>query len=116
MGSIPETDLARIRRYVERRNDEIPPAVRHEIRIEMDVAPRAVTILECRPPWRPEAEPDWTRQSVARLRYTKARREWSLYWTDRNDKFHLYHGVEPTPTVERLLAEIDADPTCIFWG
>jgi hypothetical protein len=116
MGSIPETDLARIRRFVDRRNEEIPPEARREIRIEMDVTPTSVTILECRPPWRPEYGPDWTRRPVARLRYTKSRGEWSLYWTDRNSKFHLYDRIEPTPTVEHLLAEIHTDPACIFWG
>jgi hypothetical protein len=53
---------------------------------------------------------------VARLRYTKTHAEWSLYWRDRNAKFHVYDRVEPTPTVDRLLAEVDADPTSIFWG
>jgi len=52
--AIPETDLTRIRRFVERRNEEIPPDARGEIRIEMDATPTSVTILECRPPWRPE--------------------------------------------------------------
>jgi hypothetical protein len=75
-----------------------------------------VTIFECRPRWQPEYGPDWTRQPVARLRYTKARREWSLYWTDRNSKFHRYDQAAATATVEGLLAEVDADPTCIFWG
>jgi hypothetical protein len=116
MGAIPEIDLARIRRFVDRRNEEIPPDARREIRIEMDVTPTSVTIFACRPPWRPEYGPDWTRQPVARLRYTKSRAEWSLYWTDRNSKFYLYDRIEPTPTVEHLLAEIEADPTCIFWG
>jgi hypothetical protein len=23
---------------------------------------------------------------------------------------------DPTPNIEQLLAEIDADPTCLFWG
>ncbi len=116
MGSIPETDLARIRRFVDGRNDEIPPDARDEIRIEMDVTPTSVMIFECRPPWLPEYGFEWTRQPVARLRYTKTRAEWSLYWTDRNSKFHVYDRVESTPTVDRLLAEVDADPTCIFWG
>ena len=29
---------------------------------------------------------------------------------------HSYDPVEPTPSVESMLAEIDADPTCIFLG
>ena len=52
----------------------------------------------------------------ARLRYTKTRREWALYWRDRNLKFHLYDLAEPTASVETLLDEVDRDPTSIFWG
>ncbi len=37
-------------------------------------------------------------------------------WPDRNSKFHRYDQAEPTSNVETLLSEIDADPTCIFWG
>ena len=46
----------------------------------------------------------------------ESRKEWAIYWRDRNLKHDLYDLVEPTPSVEPLLAEIDADPTCIFWG
>lgn len=88
----------------------------HINRVEMDVDSLAITILECRPPWDEPANPNWIRRKVARLRYTASRKEWSLYWPDRNSRFHLYDHVEPTPDVERLLTEIDADPTCIFWG
>ena len=63
-----------------------------------------------------EPRPDWTRRPVARLRYTKVRDEWSLYWFDRNSKAHLYDFVEPSRSVRHLLAEIDRDPTFIFWG
>jgi hypothetical protein len=33
----------------------------------------------------------------------------------RADRWHLYDGIEPG-TVTELLAEIDRDPTNIFWG
>jgi len=85
------------------------------IRYEMDVDAGAVTVL-CRPPWQGDAGSPWTRFPIARLRYTKARREWALYWRDRNLKFHLYDLVEPTHNVETLLNAVDRDPTCIFWG
>lgn len=62
--------------------------------------------------------PEWTRQEIARLRYTKSTGvwPWTLYWPDRNSRFHRYEDLEPTPTIDRLLAEVDADPICIFWG
>lgn len=60
--------------------------------------------------------PEWTRFPIARLRYTKSRTEWSLYWRDRNLRFHRYDLVEPTAEIRRLMDEIDRDPTGIFWG
>ncbi|MFV2000940.1 MAG: DUF3024 domain-containing protein [Acidimicrobiia bacterium] len=113
---IPEPDLARIRRWVTARNSELSEEVRNQLRLELDVTDRAVTIVDCRPPWNPEKSSEWTRSPVARLRYTKYLREWSLYWCDRNSKFHEYDLVEPSPDVGELIAEIEADPTAIFWG
>jgi hypothetical protein len=116
MSPPPELDLARIRRFVDKRNDRIPPDARDKIRIELDIDDRSATILECRPPWRPGYGPESTRFPIARLRYTKTRKECAIYRRDRNLKFHLYHLAGPTASVEKLLDEIDRDPTCIFWG
>lgn len=116
-SSLPETDLARIHRWVRGQNQKIPAHARDEVRIELDVDARSVTILECRPPWDPERMgPAWTRSRVARLRYTRSRREWSLYWLDSHSRFHPYDLAPPTADVGALLEEIDRDPTAIFWG
>ncbi|HUP15832.1 MAG TPA: DUF3024 domain-containing protein [Acidimicrobiia bacterium] len=64
----------------------------------------------------PHHGPEWTRFPVARLRYTKTRGEWSFYWRDRNFKFHEYDLAPPPPHVDELIAEIERDPTSIFWG
>lgn len=113
---IPEVDLARIQRWVDARNANLPERAQGLIRYDLDVTDRTATILECRPPWRPDFGPEWTRHPLARLRYTKTRVEWSLYWCDRNLKFHEYDLVPPTFLVDELMAEIDRDPTSIFWG
>lgn len=60
--------------------------------------------------------PEPTRQGVARLRYTATRRDWTLYWCDRNGRFRRYELLRPQPSIQRLMDEIDRDPTCIFWG
>jgi hypothetical protein len=114
--SLPELDIARVRRYVDDRNERVPPEARDKIRYELDVAPSALTILECRPPWQPGFGTGWTRFPIARFRYVKARREWSLYWRDRNLRFHLYERMPPSPSVQELLDEVTDDPTYIFWG
>jgi hypothetical protein len=113
--SLPEDDLARVRRWVAEQNERIGVHI-DEMRVEVDVDARAVTIFECRPPWREDFGPGWSRREVARLRYTTSTGVWTLYWPDRNSRFHRYDDLAPTPTLDRLLAEIEADPICIFWG
>lgn len=39
-----------------------------------------------------------------------------LYCADRNDKWHKYTRIEPTMNIDKILSEIDKDPTGIFWG
>ena len=41
---------------------------------------------------------------------------WTLYWRDRNLRFHRYDQLEPSPDIGNLLREIDRDPIAIFWG
>lgn len=68
------------------------------------------------PPWRDGFGSEWTRFPIARLRYTKVRRECQIYWRDQNLKFHAYDLAPPSVNVDELLAEIDSDPTAIFFG
>ena len=84
--------------------------------MECDVAPRHLTIVECRPPWRNDMGWEWTRFPIARLRYTKKTAMWSLYWRDRNLRFHEYGLLPASASVGGLLAELERDPTAIFWG
>jgi hypothetical protein len=63
-GGLPELDVARVQRWCA---DQVPEHARGEIRIECDLAPRHLTICECRPPWREDYGPDWTRFPIARL-------------------------------------------------
>ena len=112
-GGLPELDVARVQRWCA---EQVPEHLRDEIRIECDLTPRHLTICECRPPWREDFGPDWTRFPIARLHYTKTTRLWTLYWRDRNLKYHRYHPLDPSPRIQDLLDYLDhrADP--IFWG
>jgi len=102
-----------MQRWCDRR---VPEHVRDQLRVECDVAPRHLTVIETRPPWRADFGPEWTRFPIARLRYTKTTGMWELYWRDRNLKFHRYDRLAPSLLVDDLLAEIERDPTMIFWG
>jgi hypothetical protein len=108
---VPELDLARIRQFCDNR---VPAHLRKEARVEADVRGKSVTILDCRPPWHPNLN-DWSRAPIAQLRYDPDTTTWTLYWADRNSRWHRYHDLDPG-TADELLNEINDDPTCIFWG
>lgn len=107
--ALPELDVARIRRWCDAK---IPEHLWDQLKIEVDVAPRHATIVEVRPSWRGEGEK--ARFPVARFRYTQSTGLWSLYWRDRNLKFHEY-DIEPTPRVQDLLDYISASQDPIFF-
>lgn len=106
-------DLDRVRQYCESR---VPARIRDQYRLEVDVDGYAVSIMACRPPWTTNIGPEWTRLPVARMRYTASRGTWELFWRDRNLRWRHYNLAKPTACIQTLLAEIDRDPTCIFWG
>ncbi len=54
--------------------------------------------------------------SIARLHYTKTTGLWTLYWRDRNLKYHRYDPLDPSPRVEDLLDYLDQRANPIFWG
>lgn len=111
--ALPELDVARVQRWCAAR---VPGHALHQVRVECDVAPTHLTVVERRAPWREDCGPEWSSLPIARLRYTGARKTWALYWRDRNLRFHAYDRVAATPDVEELLAEIARDPAGVFWG
>ena len=113
VGGLPELDVARVQRWCA---GQVPEHIRDEVRVECDVAPRHLTICECRPPWREDFGPDWTRFPIARLHYTKATGLWTLYWRDSNEKYHRYDPLDPSPQVQDLLDYLDGRADPIFWG
>lgn len=109
--AMPETDLLHINRWCRER---VPEHLWDQVRVEAELADRHVTIIETRPPW--DGQGDWTRFPVARLRYTVKTGQWSIYWRDRNMKFHEYTRKRPTKNVQALLDYIGSHQDPIFWG
>ena len=105
--------MAAIQAYCEQRND---PETSDQLRVEAQVEPTTVTIVERRAPWSPDFGPEWSTAGVARLRYTATNREWTLQCADRNGRWRRYEYINPVSRVDVLLDEIDRDPTGVFWG
>jgi Protein of unknown function (DUF3024) len=112
-SGLPDLDVARVLRYCA---SGVPAHLRDQIRVECVIAPRHLTICECRPPWREDFGPEWTPFPIARLHYTKRTQLWTLYWRDRNLIFHRYQYLEPSPHVQTLLDHIENSGDPIFWG
>lgn len=111
MTRIPETDLYRIRRWA---TAKVPEHLWPQVKVEADVAPGHVDIVEVRPPWNGVGEA--TRFPIARLRYTKSTGLWAIYWRDQNLKFHEYRRKAPSQQVQTLLDHIENSGDPIFWG
>ena len=84
--------------------------------MECDAGPGYLTIVECRPPWRKDLGPEWTRFPIARLRYTSTTRRWALHWRDRHLRFHRYDQLPASPHAGDLLQETGRHPIAIFAG
>ncbi len=93
----------------------IPPHVADKIRLSYTFRGNTVTIWENRVPWTPTMT-EWSKSAVAQLRYNPKVQTWMLYWRDRNGKWHEDEGLAPVKSLDRILAELDRDPTRIYWG
>jgi hypothetical protein len=93
----------------------VPPHVADKIRLSYTFRGNSVTIWENRAPWR-EGMQEWTVSAVAQLRYNPKAQTWMLYWRDRNTKWHEDGGLAPVKKLDLILAELDRDPTGIYWG
>ena len=93
----------------------MPPHVADKIRLSYTFHGNSVTIWEHRAPWT-KSLPAWSDMTVAQLRYDPKAQTWMLYWSDRNNRWHEDENLSPIKKLDLILAELDRDPTGIYWG
>ncbi len=93
----------------------LPPWAKDQIRLSYQFRGNTVTIFEHRAPWM-KGDTEWSVMSATQLRFDLKGGMWTLYCADRNSRWHEYTNVAPAKDIDALLAEIDRDPTGIFWG
>lgn len=94
-------------------DNRIPVEHQNKIKIFYRIRGNMVTIIESRPLY---FHPDqWSEKKIAQMRYDDATREWTLYFADRNERWHMYMNLNPSENIDDLLNQIDADPTGIFY-
>ena len=92
----------------------VPASVRSKVRVGHRIDGNAVILYEERPAFRPPHA--WQEMVVAKFMYVGTRRQWRLYCQHRDLKWHAYQALPVSRSFARLLEEVDADPTGIFWG
>lgn len=107
-GGLPQLDVARVQRWCA---SQVPEHIRSEIRVECDITPRHLTICECRPPWREDVGPDWTRFPIAHLHYTKTTGLWTLYWRTGTSNTTATNHLTPAPESRTYSTTSMTEPT-----
>ena len=74
----------------------------------------AAVLLEQRPGFmNPD---DWVSRPVAKLRYSEARNNWSLYWSDASRRWHRVSNTKAEADVRKVLQFVVTDSLGVFWS
>lgn len=112
---LPETEHFRVERllsgFCAKRS---PPHLRDQVRVGFRIRGTKVLLYEARPVF---LKPDeWVEVKAAQFEYSPATKRWTLYCFDRNSRRRPYYEADENQAFEYLLAEVNEDPTGIFWG
>jgi hypothetical protein len=81
--------------------------------VRHDTRGNRVTLFESRPLF---IDPGIRNEvKVAQLEYSPESDSWTLYWYDRKNRRQPYPTGRNRDVLEKLIREIDSDPTGIFW-
>jgi hypothetical protein len=92
----------------------VPPPIRNKVRVRFRIEGLDVVLFEERPGFQRPHE--WRELAVAKFRYVGTQKLWRLYCQHRDLCWHSYQALPAAPSFKRLLDEVAADPTGIFWG
>ena len=113
--AIPELEKRRAGERLDRFCERVPTHLRDQLSYHWKVRGDRITLFERRPTWRGEPG-DSTDLAVARFQFDPSTYRWMLKWPDRNGRFHPYEGLEAVASFDRLVDEVESDPTGIFLG
>lgn len=95
-------------------NTKLPEHVKNEIAMKYEIRGKTFTLIESRPKW--DDDSVWIDMPIAKMKYDDKIMKWQLYCVLGNGKWIVYDGLESQQDMQKCIDEIEADPTCIFWG
>lgn len=100
---------ATLREYCE---GKTKPEIRHELEIVYRFDGLFAYVSERRPDWKDKSV--YRNHDVAKFRFSVTTREWTLFWRDRNLKWHRFEDCPASTDLGDLLGVVDEHP--IFYG
>lgn len=87
--------------------------IQDQVKLQYDTKGNRVTLTESRPLF---IDPTiWNEIKIAQLEYSPESLNWTLYWYDRKNRRQPYPTGRNKDILEKLVQEVDSDPTGIFW-
>ena len=74
-----------------------------------------VVVVEARTIWNDPSAP-WSRHPVAKLTFVRKAALWRLFWPRSSHKWNSYGPLPYSRDLADLVAEINRDPHCCFFG
>jgi hypothetical protein len=111
---IPEPVLTAAQLALRAFCERVPQDLRGMLSYEFTVRRNTVILTESRP--KVGAPTQRTNIDIAQFVYKPSTGTWMLKWCDRYERWHHYKGLTSVSNFQRLVDEVAADPTGIFFG
>jgi len=95
-------------------NRRPPPNIRDQVDFRADIEGQEVTLFCVRPAYGNKEQK--ANHPIAKARWVGTRKVWRLYWMRGDLKWHSYTPLPESSSIATLLAEVDRDPHCCFFG
>lgn len=109
--ALPDIEQQRVDRLLGQLCDQ--KSIPDLVKLQYDTRGNRVTLSESRPLFIDPAI--WNEIKIAQFEYSTEALNWTLYWYDRKNRRQPYPTGRNKDTLEKLILEVDADPTGIFW-
>jgi hypothetical protein len=87
-------------------------AIADQLRYTYQISGTTVMLIEQRPGFMNPAE--WNSLNVAKFRYSPAKGQWSLYWSEGNDRWRRLSSAPASPDLAKLLQTVADDASGVF--
>lgn len=112
--AIPELEKERASRALRRYCEKVPLEIRDKLTKDFRFVRSDIELFERRPD---HLKPDrYVELVVAKFRYNAKRGSWTLFWSDRNLRWHIYEGLEERREFLELLREVETIPPASSGG